>query len=341
MIETTAKPVSGLRGADGATHLVARIGPYQLAIPLGVILSLHEAPLVFAVPCAQPGIAGAIRYQGLAVPVFDLRRSLRLEQRPVQPDDRLILVAVRGRIMALIADEVRTFVAIERMSDEREHALFGDTPVNRRIIAGIAAAPFPCAVLDPDGLILPDEWPDDVTSHVYAQPPDPQHPLWRRTELLAEVPAPPAVGGLEAAVFRIGGQFYAVPVTSVAEFFTGAVHAPIPVRAPVAASLLNRRGSAVLLIDPRPLLDLPPAPLPPAVDGMVLADTSGNLAIATDSLEGLRELPAARAGHQASSLCTSLHPTPEGPVIMLDVPAVIRHAYTVFAGRPKAGAPST
>jgi len=87
----------------GHTHLLARVDRYDLAIPIASIVSIHEAPAVFPLPCAQPGIAGGIQFQGMAVPVFDLRRSLRLQPRPIEYSDRLVLIEVDVRIIAPVS----------------------------------------------------------------------------------------------------------------------------------------------------------------------------------------------------------------------------------------------
>src|SRR4029077_8209691 len=175
----------------GHTHLLASVDRYDLAIPIESIISIHEAPAVFPVPCAQPGIAGGIQYQGMAVPVFDLRRSLRLESRPIAHSDRLVLIDVDPRIIALIVDDVKEFVSLERVTDESLHSLFGDSPVNAKIITGIACAPELCAIIDPAGLLQPDIWDSETTAEVYQRSLEPSDPLFARTAAIAEIPRAP------------------------------------------------------------------------------------------------------------------------------------------------------
>ena len=114
MLDAPHETLAAGGAAEQHTHLLARVGGYTVAIPIGVVISIHEAPLVFPVPCAQPGIAGAIRFSGIAIPVFDLRRSLRLEPRNIVASDRLVLIDAGVRIMALIVDDVLEFVSIDR-----------------------------------------------------------------------------------------------------------------------------------------------------------------------------------------------------------------------------------
>lgn len=331
---------SGNLGAQASsmthTHLLARVGPYNLAIPILTVISVHEAPLVFPVPCAQPGIAGAIRFAGIALPVFDMRRSLRLEPRAIAETDRLVIVDVGVRVMALIVDEVLEFVTIERFIEEGLDTLFGDAPVNANIIAGIACAPTLCAVIEPSGILAPDLWGARTVQSVYADEVDKSNPLWARTAALGEIANVPTGMGLEAAICQIAGQRFAIALPDIVEFFTAASHVPIPVRSNIAVSLLNRRGEATMLFDPRPILGLPPAPLPPSVDGMVLSGDRYVMALPVDKLEGLGVLPYTDSNIKPGRFCLSVHPSEQGAVLLLDVPAFLHHAQSAFGNRPQA-----
>ncbi|MDQ6766380.1 MAG: chemotaxis protein CheW [Candidatus Eremiobacteraeota bacterium] len=332
---------AGAQGAIGVagvghTHLLARVGRYDLAIPIDAIISIHEAPAIFPMPCAQPGIAGAIQFQGSAVPVFDLRRSLRLEPRPVAYSDRLILLDIKVRLMALIVDEVKQFVSLQRITEEGLDALFGDSPVNVKIVAGIACAPELCAIIDPAGLLQPDTFDLETIQSVYDQVLEPSDPLFARTAALAEIPQAPQATGIEAALFQLAGQRFGVPLGTIVEFFTNASHALIPVRSNIAVSLLNRRGEGVMLFDPRPILGLPPAPMPARIDGIILASDRALMAFGVDKLEGLGVLPHAASSVVPGRFCTSVHASDQGAVLLLDVPAFLHQAQSAFSSRPPA-----
>ncbi|MDQ6780404.1 MAG: chemotaxis protein CheW [Candidatus Eremiobacteraeota bacterium] len=316
------------------SHLLARIDRFTLAIPIGSVISIHEAPLIFPAPCAQAGIMGAIRFQGIAVPVFDLRRSLRLPAQALRYSDRLVLLDVGVRIMAVIVDDVLEFASLDPGSMTPADELFGDTPVNGKIIAGIACAPQLCAIIDPQGLVQPDVWDADTIQSVFEQPVS-DDPAWAaRTALLAEIPKPGQISGVEAAIFQIAQQRFGVPLEAIIEFFTDAVHSPIPIRTGVAVSLLNRRGEAMMLFDPRPILGLPPAPLPQRVDGIVLGGDHCKIALPVDRLEGLGLLPRFDASIKPGRFCLSVHPSDRGAVLLLDVAAFLHSAQSAFAVHP-------
>lgn len=316
------------------THLLTRVDRFTLAIPIANVISIHEAPLIFPAPCAQAGIMGAVRFQGMAVPVFDVRRSFRLPSRPMQYSDRLVLLDSGIRVMAIIVEEVLEFAMLPADASATADDLFGDDGVNTKIIAGIACVPELCAIIDPAGLVQPDVWDAEAMQTVFEHPIDAADPFWARTAALAEVPKPAQSAGVEAAIFKIGGQRYGVPLGTIVEFFTDTAHSPIPVRASIAVSLLNRHGEALMLFDPRPILGLPLAPLPERVDGIVLSGDRCKLAIPVDTLEGLGFLPNIGAALKPGRFCLSVHPSDRGAVLLLDVPPFLLSAQSAFAAAP-------
>lgn len=306
------------------SHLLTRVEHYDLAFPVERIVSVHEAPLVFAVPGAQPGILGAVKVHGKALAVADLRRTLRLSPKTVEHDDRLIIVrSSAGRHVGVIVDEVLTLVDVPPNALQGPDPLFGDIEINTQVIAGIAAAPDLCAVVDPDGLILPDPWDDETEQSILESEFAPDHPLANRTQALAQAIVDTERVGTDAAVFILAGQRYAVPITSVIEFFSDVGYSPLPIPSAVSPALINRRGEALALYDIRPLLGLAGPPLSQSVDGVVLGGNGCRIAIAVDSFEGLDLLPpAATSSARPGRYCISIHASALGAVQLLDVAAL-------------------
>jgi purine-binding chemotaxis protein CheW len=314
-----------LAAIGAQSHLLARVDRFDLAFPVERVVSVHEAPLVFTVPGKQPGILGAVKIRGEAIPVADLRRSLRVAPKHVEHDDRLIVIrSADDRRVGVIVDQVLTLIDVPPGVLQGPDPLFGDAQINGNIITGIAAAPDLCAVVDPDGLIVPDSWDDDADSDAVLEATiDPTHPLANRTRSLAEAARAVEKAGTDAAVFTLGGQRYAVPIGSVVEFFSDATYSRLPVTNGVSASLVNRRGEALPLYDVRPLLGLNGDALPHAVDGVVLGGNGYRVAIAVDAFEGLEVLPAAAASStRPGRYCISIHASERGAIQLLDVAAL-------------------
>lgn len=305
------------------SHLQVRIDNYSLAFPLEAIVSVHEAPYVFPAPSAQPGVLGAINVHGEPIVVFDMRRALRLAPGPISTDDRLLLVRCGDRTVGVIVSEVKDLVDVSGQALQQLDPMFGNTPVNRQVIAGLACVPELCAVVEISGLLLPDPWEGKSRDDLFSDRLADEHPLAARTAALAADPATNVQAHTDVAVFHLGGQRYAVPVDAVVEFFQKSAHSPLPFRAAVGASLLNRRGEALPLYDVKPLLGLPSATLPSQVDGIILSGQFCKIAIAVEALVGLLPLPAAAgATARPGRYCLSVHADPDGAIQLLDVAAL-------------------
>jgi len=304
------------------SHLLTRVDRFDLAFPIEDVVSVHAAPIVTAIPSARAGILGGVRIHGEPVPVADIRRCLRLPRRGVSLSDRLVLLRVDGRLMAVVVDEVKNLIEVPSNALGATDTLFEDTPINGRVIAGIAATPDLCAIVDVEGFAVPDPWESDDALQALEEDTDDDAPLAERTAALAAPPEAEAAVGIEAAVFLLDGQRYAVPVTSILEFFRDLPHAPLVVRG-TAASLVNRRGDAIALYDMRPLLGLAASELPAAVNGIVLSHGGIRIAMAVDELAGLETLPpTATAAVQPGRFTSSVHPGPNGTVQLIDVAAM-------------------
>lgn len=304
------------------SHLLTRVDRFDLAFPIEDVISVHAAPIVTAIPTARSGILGGVRIHGEPVPVADIRRCLRLPRRGVSLSDRLVLLRVDGKLMAVVVDEVKNLIDVPTNALGATDTLFEDTPVNGRVIAGIAATPDLCAIVDVEGFAVPDPWESDDALQALDEDTDDNAPLAERTAALAAPPEAETVAGIEAAIFLLDGQRYAVPITSILEFFRDLPHAPLIVRG-TAASLVNRRGDAIALYDMRPLLGLATTVLPAAVNGIVLSHGGIRIAMAVDELAGLETLPpTAAAAVQPGRFTTSVHPGPNGTVQLIDIAAM-------------------
>jgi chemotaxis signal transduction protein len=305
------------------SHLLTRVDRFDLAFPIEDVISVHAAPNVTEIPSARTGILGGVRVHGVPVPVADIRRCLRLPRRGVLLTDRLVLLRVDGKSMGIIVDEVKNLIDVPTNALGGPDALFEDTPINTRVIAGIAATPDLCAIVDVEGFSVPDPWDDDDAFTALDVDTDDDAPLAERTAALAAPLEAEAAAGTEAAVFLLDGQRYAVPVTSILEFFRDLPHAPLVVRG-VSASLVNRRGDAIALYDMRPLLGLQATKLPVNVNGIVLTHAGVRVAMAVDELTGLETLPLnATKDTQPGRYTLSVHPGPNGTVQLIDVAALL------------------
>ncbi len=317
-----ARPTSAV---DGATYLMTRIDRFNVAFPVAYITSAHEAPIVYPLPLAQAGILGAVNVHGTAVPISDLRRSLRLNARAVDLKSRLLIIDDGGSPVGVVVDEVCSLFELDGSQMSDLAAFFGAETINERVIAGIACAPQPCALIDISGLMVPDHW-DEASAPTGTKAEVDAHPdlAVRSAELAAPIQAA-SEAEIEVAAFLIAGQRYGVALKHIVEFFTQSAHVPLSFGFAARASLVNRRGEALALFNLRPTLGLEMTTLPELVDGLVLEANGLKIAIAVDSLDGLRTLATGAPAevNRPGDYGLSLHFADGGTIVLLDVVAMM------------------
>jgi purine-binding chemotaxis protein CheW len=115
--------------------------------------------------------------------------------------------------------------------------------------------------------------------------------LARRARELARPLAPPAEAAtLEAVVFRLGGERYAVESRHVIAVFRLGASTPLPGAAPPVVGLAAWRGELLALFDLRPGA----GPLPSRV--LVVGKGVPAFGLLADEVEGLARIPEASIG---------------------------------------------
>lgn len=75
-----------------------------MALPLENVSRIVRAAEITPLPLAPAVVAGALDVAGRILPVFDLRRRLRLPERALSPDDQFVIAETRRRPVALVVD---------------------------------------------------------------------------------------------------------------------------------------------------------------------------------------------------------------------------------------------
>ena len=91
---------------DSLTMVLFRLDDNRYALPLAAVAHVIQAVEVTALPDAPSFVDGVINLHGKIVPVFNLRRRLRLQQRSLRVSDQFILASTGARSVALVVDEV-------------------------------------------------------------------------------------------------------------------------------------------------------------------------------------------------------------------------------------------
>ena len=109
-------------------------------------------------------------------------------------------------------------------------------------------------------------------------------------------PAAPVVNDpLESLLgFRLGDEWYAVPLTHVREVLRVTTITPLPAVPPPILGVVNVRGTIMSVTDPKSLLALPSTALTPASRFIVLATASAETVLLVDEVETVFAMPQSR-----------------------------------------------
>lgn len=108
--------------ADGATSSAARsiiellafwVADEEYAIDIVEIQEIIKVPLITELPRAHEAVLGIISLRGTIVPVVDLRKVLRLEERAVGRPARILVVRAGDEPVGLLVDRVTSVVRFE------------------------------------------------------------------------------------------------------------------------------------------------------------------------------------------------------------------------------------
>jgi purine-binding chemotaxis protein CheW len=142
----------------------------------------------------------------------------------------------------------------------------------------------------------------------------------------------------DAIVVRLGAGRFAVDLASVAEVGRVPGVTRVPGLPGWLAGVANWRGRILPVLDLRPLLGADAAPLEACGRLVVLTESSTAIGMLVDAVDGTTTLDGVAAFPPASApsgaaLLSGQVPRVDGPVAILDVPAVLRLRETLPRGR--------
>jgi purine-binding chemotaxis protein CheW len=146
----------------------------------------------------------------------------------------------------------------------------------------------------------------------------------------------------DAVVVRLGSGRFAVSLGSVEEVGRVPAVTRVPGTPGWVAGVANWRGRILPILDLRTLLGAAQAPLANAARLLVLSAEAVTVGMLVEAVEGTavvaasaEPFPATLSGAAAGLLAGQL-PHPDGPVAVLDVPAVLRMRDALPRGRRSA-----
>lgn len=106
-----------------AQHVVAAcwvsftLDGQRYALPLESVSRIVRAAEVTPLPLAPDVVAGAMDLGGRILPVYNLRRRLRLPERPLALDDQFVIAHTARRPVALIVDRALGLIDVQPGDD--------------------------------------------------------------------------------------------------------------------------------------------------------------------------------------------------------------------------------
>lgn len=131
--------------------LVFELAGEHYALPLSVVREIMRVPAVTEVPRAPEAVLGVISARGRVTTLIDLRKRLRLTERPAGVRARVLLVEHDDEVLGLLVDGVRQVQRLSPHEIELASVLGGGAPAH---LLGIGRPTPPQGVARADGDIL-------------------------------------------------------------------------------------------------------------------------------------------------------------------------------------------
>ncbi len=117
-------------------YIVLSLAGTPYAVPTRDVAHVELIEQVTRVPNAPPHVDGAVFSRGAVVPALNLRARFGFERTPYDARTRLIVVQRQGRMIGLVVDSAREFLAIPDSIVHPPNE--GLTGLSGRYIRGIA-----------------------------------------------------------------------------------------------------------------------------------------------------------------------------------------------------------
>ena len=282
-----------------ANHLLFEFRGTRYAIAADAVQTTFWLPELSPLEDLPAYFVGLVNLHGRVVPIVDLGLRFGYPAQPYRLDQSVVLLEENGRLLGLVADQVRDLVEIPPSSIEPYIQLEGEPPAQApRVISGTAKwDDAVLIVLDVPALLrlvmqtstepLGAKETTDRFCDLSQQELD---KLRQRTQRLAQLPEQTADDSNLFALVRIGSGRFAIELDHVSEFTHLGACTTIPCCPPHILGCMNLRGAILTVIDVAPLvLGQPQRDYP---DVVVLRQGEHLLGLAIHQVLDIRAYPA-------------------------------------------------
>jgi purine-binding chemotaxis protein CheW len=128
---------NGVQGAASQSFILFEVAGTTYAVRSESVQQVLMIEHITPVPNAIPVVEGVVHTRGRVIPVLNLRVRFGFEKVPLDLRSRLVVVNVGGRVVGLLVDTARDFVAIPDASIEPPPD--GITGLSGKYLEGIAS----------------------------------------------------------------------------------------------------------------------------------------------------------------------------------------------------------
>ena len=140
-IDTEVGYLNTLRGEAGSSEEAVRqlltfsLGDEEYALDIETISEIIKTREITEIPRAPDFILGIISLRGIIVPIFDLKRRLRLGKGEIGAHSRIVVCQVGERNAGLLVDRISQVVRIPALSVEPPPQVLSG--LDRELVSGI------------------------------------------------------------------------------------------------------------------------------------------------------------------------------------------------------------
>lgn len=151
---------AGMRQPDAgalAKWVTFGVGQELYGIPVLQVQEVLKVPEIAEVPGAPGHVLGIINLRGNVVTVLDLRRRLRLAERPHDDATRIVVVETGENVAGILVDRVEE--VMELGADQLAPLPGVGDRDNANVLSGVAHCGAEMLILiDVDKLLSPEDW---------------------------------------------------------------------------------------------------------------------------------------------------------------------------------------
>jgi len=113
------------RGIKGEIALLCyRVGKQEFAVPLSEVARILPLLPVANIPHTPEFLEGVVEYDGILIPVIDLRKRFGLGEGGAAEEARIVVVRINGEKVGMVVDEAKDMVQIKSSEVKKPPTIF-------------------------------------------------------------------------------------------------------------------------------------------------------------------------------------------------------------------------